>query len=81
MTPICSLLKKHNPGDQPSSKGCLAFHMLAACLLSFLAPTMATADQALIQDNGDGNGATVGAVAVTYDESSITVTFTTDEPY
>jgi hypothetical protein len=59
----------------------LAFHMLAACLLSFLAPTMATADQALIQDNGDGNGVTVGAVAVTFDESSITVSFTVDEPY
>jgi hypothetical protein len=50
-------------------------------LLLLIAPVIATASQDLIQDNGDGNGATVGEVAVTFDGSSITVSFTVDEPY
>jgi len=47
----------------------------------FLAPVMASAGQALIQDNGDGTGATVGMVDVSYDGENIAVKFTTEEPY
>jgi hypothetical protein len=81
VTSFFSSQEGQSPGRQPYSGSRLSLQLISTTLLIFLAPVMASAGQALIQDNGDGTGATVGMVDVSYDGENITVTFTTEEPY